>query len=335
MTSKLPGGTVAAVPGLDPRSYEPSKLHAPDAIWQEKNCYVDIWIEIIHCLGLPPEAAMGFTLAGDFEGDQWTFFKPSHDELRLLYGLDVQELTTWRPLLEQSIDFLAAGKLVSVESDSFWLPNTAATDYRKAHGKTTIVINAIDLAAQRMCYFHSAGYHEMSGEDFVKTFRLDAGNDPEHLPLFAEYIRSDRVVRHSDAELKAISADLLRKYVDRLPIDNPVVRFGDRVQAEIPNLQARGLAYYHKWAFATVRQLGAAMELGASNLRWLAPDQADFISAAEHLERISFNCKSLILKLARAVNSRKTPDLSETCTGMSEDWRHAMELLRAWRARPR
>ena len=39
-----------------------------------------------------------FTVAIDFEGDQWTFFKPPHDELCDLYGLDVQELNVWRPL---------------------------------------------------------------------------------------------------------------------------------------------------------------------------------------------------------------------------------------------
>ena len=50
--------------------------------WVEKNCYVDVWIELLHALGLEPLAMLAFTVAVDFEGDQWTFFKPSHDDLR-------------------------------------------------------------------------------------------------------------------------------------------------------------------------------------------------------------------------------------------------------------
>lgn len=71
-----------------------------------------------------------FTLAVDFEGDQWTFFKPSLEELRDLYGIDVQELTIWRPLIEHAVEQLSAGKFISTEADAFWLPDTAGTDYR-------------------------------------------------------------------------------------------------------------------------------------------------------------------------------------------------------------
>ena len=82
-----------------------------DRAWVEKNCYVDIWIEVIHALGLEPTAMLPFVLALDFEGDQWTFFKPPHDELRDLYGIDVQELNVWSPLAEHCQVQLAEGKL--------------------------------------------------------------------------------------------------------------------------------------------------------------------------------------------------------------------------------
>ena len=77
-------------------------------------------------------AIMPFTLAIDFEGDQWTFFKPPHDELRDLYGIDVQELNCWRPLIDHAEEHLAAGKLISTEADAWWLPDIAGTDYRRA-----------------------------------------------------------------------------------------------------------------------------------------------------------------------------------------------------------
>jgi hypothetical protein len=87
-----------------------------------------------------------FVAAIDFEGDQWTFFKPPHGELRDLYGIDVQELNVWRPLLEHALEHLAAGKLISTEADAFWLPDTSGTDYRRQHTKSTIVLNDLDLA---------------------------------------------------------------------------------------------------------------------------------------------------------------------------------------------
>jgi hypothetical protein len=99
--------------GLDPARYSRSILHAESCVWVEKNCYVDIWIEVIHALGLEPRAILPFVAAIDFEGDQWTFFKPPHGELADLYGIDVQELNVWRPLLEHALEHLAAGKLIS------------------------------------------------------------------------------------------------------------------------------------------------------------------------------------------------------------------------------
>jgi hypothetical protein len=134
--------------------------------WPEKNCYIDLWTGLVRSLDLEPLAMLGHTIAVDFEGDQWTFFKPPHAELRELYGIDVQELTVWRPLADHVVEHLAAGKLVSTEADAFWLPDTAGTDYRSKHTKTTILIDRIDTNAKRIGYFHNAGYFELQGEDY-------------------------------------------------------------------------------------------------------------------------------------------------------------------------
>ena len=114
--------------GLDAATYTRHSLHAEDRVWVEKNCYVDVWIEAIHAVGCEPLAILPFCAAIDFEGDQWTFFKPPHDELRELYGLDTQELNCWRPLLAHAEEHLAAGKLISTEADARWLPDTAGTE---------------------------------------------------------------------------------------------------------------------------------------------------------------------------------------------------------------
>ena len=85
---------IACLDGLPTGSEYPcSELHGPENTWIEKNCYIDIWIEVLHSRGLEPLASLAFTLGLDYEGDQFTFFKTPLSDLRLLYGVEVQELT--------------------------------------------------------------------------------------------------------------------------------------------------------------------------------------------------------------------------------------------------
>ncbi|MEP7311534.1 MAG: DUF1839 family protein [Pseudomonadota bacterium] len=301
---------IAVIPGLDPASYQRSTLHAEDRIWLEKNCYVDIWIALLQALHLEPRAMLGFTMAVDFEGDQWTFFKPKHEELRELYGIDVQELNVWRPLLDHAVEHLSAGKFISTEADAFWLPDTAGTDYRRQHVKSTIVLADIDVDGQRLGYFHNAGYYALEGEDFVQTFRVGFPPDPAFLPLFAELVRIDGLVRRTEAELAEIALRLLRQWVRRRPAYNPITRFRERLERDVPALLKAGLPYYHAWAFGTVRQLGAASELAKLHLVWLGSLTAyDLASPAEAFSDIASATKLLILKLARAVNCGRPPQL--------------------------
>ncbi|WP_295640405.1 DUF1839 family protein [uncultured Methylibium sp.] len=314
--------------GLVAAHYRPHGLHAESQVWPEKNCYVDIWIELLHTLGLEPRAVMAFTLAVDFEGDQWTFFKPPHGEIHALYGIDVQELNVWRPLLDHAVEHLAAGRLLSTESDAFWLPDTAGTDYRRQHTKTTIVLNDLDLEAQALGYFHNAGYHRLEGEDFRRLFRIGVDPDPGFLPLYAELIRSDRVVRRRADALGSIALDLLREHGARRPASNPMPRFGERLGQELPTLPAQGLPHYHAWAFATVRQFGAAFELAAAHLRWHAGlGRADLLPAAECFDRIAQGGKALILKLARTVNTGRPADLAPLLGDMASAWDDGMAAL--------
>ena len=78
------------VANLDPATYRRHALHGEDRAWAETNCFTDLVIELTHGLGHEPLAMLPFTLAIDFEGDQWTFFKPAADDLRALYGSDLQ-----------------------------------------------------------------------------------------------------------------------------------------------------------------------------------------------------------------------------------------------------
>ncbi len=317
-----------ALTGLVAADYRPDDLHAESQVWLEKNCYVDIWIEVLHALGLEPLAAMAFTLAIDFEGDQWTFFKPPHRDLHALYGIDVQELNVWRPLLDHAVEHLGAGRLLSIESDAYWLPDTAGTDYRRQHTKTTIVLNDVDVEAQRLGYFHNAGYHQLEDEDFRQLFRIGLAPDPTVLPLFAEFIRSDRRVQRTPQELARIALGQLREHLQRRPASNPMRRFGLRLAQELPALPARGLAHYHAWAFATIRQFGAAFELAAAHLRWQAGlGHAELLPAADGFERIAQGGKPMILKLARVVNTGRPADTGPMVEELALAWDHGMAAL--------
>ena len=96
-----------------PATYVRHPIHGDGRIWAETNCYVDLWIELLHALGRDPVAALPFTLAIDFEGDQWTFFKFPLADLSDLYGLDVQELAIWRPLADHVEEQVTRGRPVA------------------------------------------------------------------------------------------------------------------------------------------------------------------------------------------------------------------------------
>lgn len=322
-------GSICALPGFGSATYEPHRLHSDAAVWIEKNCYIDIWIELLHALDLDPLAALGFTAAIDFEGDQWTFFKPPHEDLRELFGVDVQEMNVWRPLIDHATEHLADAKFVASEVDSFWLPDTSGTDYRTNHVKTTVIFVELDVAARRLGYFHNAGYFHLEGEDFARIFGLDQPANPTSLPLFAEIVRADRVVRRSPQELALVARKMLRKHMAHRPLTNPAARFQERFERDLPGIQERGLGFYHAWAFATLRQLGAGMELLAQHLRWLEEQGAisGLDSAASDFEQISGNAKACILKIARAVNTKRPLDASALFGEMSAAWENGMATI--------
>jgi len=315
---------------LSAADYAVHHLHQESRAWVEKNCYVDVWIEAIHALGLDPTAMLAFTVGLDFEGDQWTFFKPPHRELSRLYGIDVFELNVWRgDILAHAQHHVSEGKLVFTEADAFWMPDTKGTDYRHQHTKSTIVINAIDAEKQRLGYFHNAGYYELEGEDFTQLFRVGFPHDPSFLSLFAEYARVDRLERLPARELAEISTGLLREHLARLPQANPIGRFAHQFPQDVRWLQNEGLPLYHGYAFATLRQLGANFELAAIYLDWLSKNGSEGLGDAEAaFSEISSGAKALVLKTARAVNAKKEVDFSPLLGDMAAAWDRGMDSLK-------
>jgi Domain of unknown function (DUF1839) len=307
-------------------------LHDPSRAWPETNCYVDLWIEVLHSLDLDPLACMGFTLSTDFEGDQWTFFKPPLGDLLELYGVDVQELAIWRPMLDHLREQLSRKRLVLVEVDAFHLPDTHATDYRRNHTKTTIAVETLDEANKRLGYFHNAVYHELEDEDFTLLFErggTDIGATRVGLPPYTEFVKIDRVIRRDRPALVEIAARIVRRELERRPKQNPLTAFRERFPVDSEWLVARDLTAFHAYAFATLRQLGACFELASEHLRWLDREEAGHAGAATDFETISTGVKALLFKVARMVNAKKKPNFDETLASMESAWAAGMEKVAA------
>jgi len=317
------------IAALDPATYRRHPLHGEDRIWAETNCYTDLLIELAHGLGFEPLAMLAFTLAIDFEGDQWTFFKPPAADLHDLYGFDLQELAIWRPLADHVAEQVGAGRPVLVELDAWFLPDTAGTAYRLAHVKTTVGVNEIDLARRRLGYFHNAGYHALEGDDFRDVFQLDGPAHERVLPPYVEYVKwREGFVPPRGPELARASTALLRRHLARAPRDNPFPRFRARLERDLEWLLAADIARFHAYSFANLRQYGACFELGETYLRWLAAHGSEGLeAAAAALRDIAETAKRLQFQLARSMARGKPLDLTPV-DAMAEQWDVAMTHLR-------
>jgi uncharacterized protein DUF1839 len=307
---------------LDPASYRRHAIHGDGRVWPETNCYTDLLVEVIHALGREPAACLAFTLAIDFEGDQWTFFKPPHAELLGLYGLDIQELAMWRPVVDHLVEQVERGRIPLIELDSFHLPDTSGTAYRLTHNKTTVGVNEIDPALKRMGYWHNAGYFVVQGEDFDRLFDFPV------LPPYCEFLkpREDVAALAGEALVEA-SVALLRTHLARVPRENPFVPFRQRFQQDLEWLLKAPIEQFHTYSFATLRQYGACFELAETYLRWLAGNGIDGVTgAADALHEIAETAKGFQFQLARSMSRKKSLDLSPLDV-MGSRWEVAMGSL--------
>ncbi|HEX3315838.1 MAG TPA: DUF1839 family protein [Gemmataceae bacterium] len=313
---------------LDPARYERHPIHGEGRIWAETNCFVDLWVELIHASGMEPIAALPFTLAIDFEGDQWTFFKFPFGDLDRLFGLDVQELAIWRPLAQHLDEQLRRGRHVLVELDSFWLPDTAGTAYQREHTKTTIGVNALDLESRSLGYFHNQGYYRLEGEDFERLLRLGEARGPGNLPPYTEFAKRRDSSPPRGRDLIDASIECLRRQLRLVPASNPFPRFKERFEADLAWLTRESLETFHQYSFATLRQFGACYELASTYLRWLeaADSRPSLGVAATALEKIATEAKALQFQLARCVSRKKPLDLGPI-DGLAEAWKIALETV--------
>jgi hypothetical protein len=320
----------AAIAGLDPASYRPHPLHDAERRWPQTNCYVDLLIEVLHATGHDPVAALGFTVAQDFEGDQFTFFKFPSADLQHLAGLDIQELAIFDRLETHALGQIERGRLPLVEVDAFFLPDTGGITYRSGHSKTTVGINALDPAARRMHYFHNDGYFALEGEDYHGIFGQRDGVQAGGLPLFpyAEFIKFDAMKPARDTVGAATT--LLGHHLKRRPARNPLAAYAAVFGGHAEALAARSPDYFYIYAFNTLRQVGANFELLGSHLQWLGQHgETGLAEAAAEAETIAEGAKVMQFKLARAMARQRFDGLAEAIRPMAEAWDRAMDMLDA------
>lgn len=308
----------AVFAGIDPGSYQPHALHDAERMWPETNCYVDLWIEVLNSFGAPPEAMLGFTLTQDFEGDQFTFFKVPLDDLESLYGIRCTELAIYDRVETHLAVQIGRGRLCLVEMDSYFLPDTRGVAYQTEHGKTTIAVNRLDLAGRSLDYFHNGGFFRLDGDDFDGLFHRNEGEEsPPFLP-YTEFARFPGTLPAAD-HLRTEALRLLGVHFARRPAANPVVAFAQVFPEQVVDIAERPFGFFHKYAFNTLRQLGANFELAASHLDWIAPDGSLGEAVAE-ARRISEVAKSAQFQLARAVTRKKFEPLAGVLDPAIEAW---------------
>jgi len=310
---------------IDAVSYRPHFIHGEDRVWTETNCYVDLWVELLHALGLDPVPATACAFSADFEGDQWSFLKFPAEDLRVLYGIEVAEINVWRGLLDHVEEQLRRDRLLTMEVDSWWLPDTSGVSYRTDHVKTTIAVQMVDRSQRVAGYFHGRGYHELEGEDFDAVFSPSAAS----LVPYVELVRLERI--HPDQRLLPDWMTLAHGHIDRRPDDNPVDRLGARLEQDLGLLATHGLDFFHVYSFAVLRQFGATAELAGDFADWAARrGETSLVDAGDEFRAASSAAKSLQFQLARAARGRRV-DVDSPLTTMAERWAAGMRYVVKWR----
>lgn len=317
----------AVFAGADPETYRPHTLHDAERMWPETNCYVDLWIEVLNAFGTPPEAMLGFSLTQDFEGDQFTFFKVPLEDLESLYGIRATELAIFDRVETHVATQIARGRICLVEMDSFYMPDTRGVAYGQEHGKTTVAINRLDLENKQLDYFHNAGFFRLEGADFDGLFHLNDGTDDLPFLPYTEFAKfPDKCP--DEVHLRRDARRLLAFHFARRPEANPIAAFAKVFPKQVEAVADRPFGFFHKYAFNTLRQLGANFELAGSHLDWIAPD-GSLADAADAARKISETAKSVQFQIARAVTRRKFEPLATALDPAIEAWETLMATLAA------
>lgn len=315
---------LATIPDLAHLLEKPHHVHAlhdPERAWPQTNCSVDLLIELLAAYGFNPVWMLAFTLTQDFEGDHFTFFKAPSEDVEALYGLSVQELAVWDKLPDHIVEQMHRGRVVLLEADGYYLPDTQGVTYRETHGKTTIGIYAMDPEKRELAYFHNETRGRLTGDDFDGALQ-QLPEQSSFLMPYTEFIKPVGMPAGKPAE---VAIQQLQRHWLRRPAENPFRAYARTFGRHIEQLQVRGGAYFHGYAFNTLRQAGANFGLLGSFLSALpAPD---LNAAAGSANALADAAKTLQFQMARAVARTRFDGLEQAVAGLADLYEKLMDEL--------
>lgn len=312
-------------------SVAPHALHHPARTWPLTSCYADLWIELLHGLGLDPYPALGFAACVQWEGDQFTFLKPHATDLDALYGMHVQELTLWGEVEGHVAVQIAQGRPVLLEVDAWHLPDLAGSSYGREHSKTTIAIVGIDALAGRCSYMHNASRAVLEGADYDAVFRAPRCNGGLPLPPYAELVKQGPAPPTAQS-LHGTALDLLRTHLSRLGVQAQVPLFRSAFPRQLDGLRAQP-ANFHGWAFNTLRQFGAGAELLGCLLGWLEARRPMGLAPLEaNAADLAAGAKALQFRVARLVARDRLDGCDDLFDALEADEAALAAGLRAYLA---
>src|SRR6185295_7394315 len=89
-------------------------------------------------------------------------------------------------------------------------------------------------------------------------------NEKRELPLYAELVKLERVETVGELELRRRARQLFVRDIAYRPAQNPILDYARGFVRHADWLADRELEAFHRYAFSSLRQCGAAYELSAS-----------------------------------------------------------------------
>lgn len=304
----------------------PHTIHQGVRVWSTTNSQLDVWIELMGVLELEPTPILIQSLCADFEGDQWSQTRVSPTDLWACYGIAVEELFVWRPLLAHFVEQLDRGNAVLVEVDAFHLPDMVGSSYQREHLKTQIAVTGYDRHAHRLRYLHGAIGADVGGDDLDAL--ITAGIGSAQLAPSAQIVKLDRIAPRTAEERATLGIALARFHATRIPANNPVRAFGQALRSHGAWLAGGDADHYQRWAFATLQQCGASFEIGADVCAWLAQCGEPVEDAVAPLRLVSQCARTLHQRLVRVSQSGRMPDVSPIVEEMAKGWDDAMAVIK-------
>ena len=205
---------------------------------------------------------MGCTVRMDFEGDQWTFFKPLPRTSSCCSGSTSTRCSPTARCPSRPPSRSPSGRTMIVELDSWYLPDTAATSYRARTRQELGRRRGDRPGGERLRYFHGTGLYELDGEDYRGVFRLGRRFSDDVLPPYTELVRFDAGPRLRGRGAARGRACAAARPPRPPPREQPVRALRRRSSSATCRACSRATPRdYHAYAFATVRMAGSAFEV--------------------------------------------------------------------------